>query len=460
VAEAKAPQSSKQYDLVIVGGGPGGYRAAEHAGKRGMSVLLVEKEHLGGVCLNWGCVPTKTLLHSAKTYLHAREGEQFGVITTGVGYDLAKAMEWKRKTVDMLRKGIASQMKRFKVDVVSGVGRFTAPTEVEVDGTIYRGKKAILATGSSSAKIPIPGIDLPHVVTSTELLDLEKLPKKLVVIGGGVIGMEFASYLSSVGVEVTVVEMLDEIAPVLDSEISQALRKALSGITYHLGARVEEITAKGVRFSKAEKSSEIEADLVLLSVGRRPNVDGLGLDEIGLEYGKAGVRVDERMRTNLPGLYAVGDVNGKSLLAHSAYRMADVAVRDIAGERSLMRYDAIPSVVYTIPEAASCGMTEAAAASSGRKYRVARMQMRANGRFLAEYGRAPGLCKVVVDAETDVILGIHLFGDGCSEMIYGAAVMIESELRAGDVGEIVFPHPTVSEIIQDTIAELDHKDQS
>ena len=445
---------TNRYDLVILGGGPGGYRAAEHAGKRGMSVALIEKEHLGGVCLNRGCIPTKTLLHSAKTYLHAVEGERFGVRADGVEYGLEGAMDWKNSTIDALRKGIAYQMKRFGVEVVEASGRFVGPTAIEAAGTVYEGKSAIIATGSSPVVIPIPGIDSSRVVTNRDVLEITQLPVKLVIIGGGVIGMEFASYFSTVGTEVHVVEMLDEIIPVVDSEIAEAIRKALSGVTYHLGARVEAVTDSGIRYTRGEETVEIEADLVLLSVGRKPNVSGLGLEELGVEIDRTGVKVDEQMRTNLPNVYAVGDVNGRSLLAHSAYRMADVAVRDIAGERAFMRYEAIPSVVYTIPEAASCGMSEADAKDSGIPVKIGRLPMRANGRFLAEYGKAPGFCKVVIDERSDVVLGVHLFGDGCSEMIFGAAAMLENELRASDIEEIVFPHPTVSEIIQDTLFTL------
>jgi dihydrolipoamide dehydrogenase len=446
--------SEKKYDLIILGGGPGGYRAAEHAGKRGMSVLLVEKEHLGGVCLNRGCIPTKTLLHSAKTYLHSAEGARFGVHVEGLSYSLTDAMAWKNETIGTLRSGIAYQMKHFGVDVIEGDGRFTGPAEIEVNGETYTGSAAILATGSAPVIIPIPGVDSPKVVTNREILEIEQLPGKLVIIGGGVIGMEFASYFSNVGVEVHVVEMLEEIIPVLDTEIAGTMRKTLSGITYHLGARVEEVTETGVRYSRNGESVELEADLVLMSVGRRPNVTGLGLEELGVEIERTGVRVDERMRTNIPRLYAVGDVNGKSLLAHSAYRMADVAVRDIAGERAHTRYHAIPSVVYTIPEAASCGMSEDDAKKAGVPVKIGRLPMRANGRFLAEYGKDPGFCKVIVDESTDVILGVHMFGAGCSEMIFGAAVMIEDELRVGDVEEIVFPHPTISEVMQDTLFTL------
>ena len=344
--------------------------------------------------------------------------------------------------------------KRFGVDVINGEGMFTAPKTIEVGGERYIGKFAIAATGSSPVVIPIPGVDGPNVVTSREILEIEELPKRLAIIGGGVIGMEFASYFSSVGVEVEVIEMLDEIAPVLDAEISSTLRKTLAQITYHLGCRVESIDPTGVRYVKMNESTFVECDMVLLSVGRRPNLEDAGLDQIGLDLDRSGVRVDERMRTNLPGLYALGDVTGKSLLAHSAYRMADVAVRDMAGERALMRYDAIPWVVYTIPEAAGCGITEEQADSSDRNYRVAKLPLRANGRFLAEYGKAPGFCKVIIDEESDVVSGVHMFGDGCSELIFGAAIMLESELRAVDIEEIVFPHPTISEIFQDTLHEL------
>ena len=446
--------SEHNYDLVILGGGPGGYRAAELAGKRGMSVALVEREHLGGVCLNRGCIPTKTLLHSAKVWSHLAEASAFGVHTEGARYDLNGAMSWKRDTIDSLRKGIAYQMKRFGVEVITGEGKFTAPHTIEVGDERYNGKFAIAATGSSPVVIPIPGVDGANVVTSREILEIEELPKRLAIIGGGVIGMEFASYFSSVGVKVDVIEMLDEIAPVLDSEISATLRKTLSDITYHLGCRVEEIDSKGVRYVKEGETQQVECDTILLSVGRKPNIDAGGFLEIGLDIERTGIRVDERMRTNLPGLYAVGDVTGKSLLAHSAYRMADVAIRDMAGVRSMMRYDAIPWVVYTIPEAAGCGITEEQAKSSDRDYRVAKLPMRANGRFLAEYGKAPGFCKVIVDKESDVVAGVHMFGDGCSEMIFGAATMLESELRATDIEEIIFPHPTISEIIQDTLHEL------
>ena len=448
--------NSNSYDLVILGGGPGGYRAAERAGAQGKSVLLIEKEHLGGVCLNHGCIPTKTLLHSAKLFRHGREGGQYGVHFEGARFDLPEAMKWKGQVIDTLRKGIAYQMKRFNVTVVNGSGTFVDRNTLRVGEETYHGNSVIIATGSSPAIIPIPGHDRSEVVTSREILEIDTLPASIVIIGGGVIGMEFASFFSNLDVKVHVIEMLDEIVPVLDGEIAKALRKACSGVEFVLGARVEKIDDDGVHFSRNGEAGVIAGDTVLMSVGRRPNVAGIGLENVGLDILKTGIRVDEHMRTNLPGVYAVGDVTGRSLLAHSAYRMADVAVSNLVGGGSQMRYHAVPSVVYTMPEAASCGLTQEDAEKAGKEVRTANLPMRANGRFLAEFGREPGFCKVVVDAKTDVLLGVHMFGGLCSELIFGAAMMIEAELRVQDVKDIVFPHPTVSEILPDTLWELGH----
>ncbi len=449
------------YDLIVLGGGPGGYLAAERAGARGKSVLLIEERRLGGVCLNEGCIPTKTLINAAKTYAHGREAAQFGVIFEKARFDLPAAMAWKAKTVDALVRGVEYQMKRHKVEVVAGRGRLVGRNAVEVNGTRYEGANLIIATGSQTAMLPIPGAEPgssekgPSVVTSREILELTELPKRLVVIGGGVIGMEFASLFSHLGCEVEVVEMLDTIVPVMDAEISKLLQKTLDSITYHLKARVEAVTDGGVRFSDSDGNSQtIPADLVLMAVGRRPNIADIGLESVGIDFDKKGIRVDERMQTNLPGVYAVGDVTGKSLLAHSAYRMAEVAVNTMFGDADRMRYHAIPWVVYTIPEASGCGMTEAQAAAAGMRVRTAKLQMRANGRFIAENGSAAGLCKVIVDEATDRLLGVHLLGATNSEMIYGAAAMIEAELRVKEMREIVFPHPSVSEIIRDTLWEL------
>lgn len=442
------------YDIIIIGAGPGGYIAAERAGAKGKSVLLIEKAHLGGVCLNEGCIPTKTLLNSAKQFVHAEEAIQFGVNVGGLSFDLAKAMEWKGKVIDTLRKGIAFLMKKYKVDVVSGSAKMVGGKKVDVDGKTYEAENIIIATGSSTFIPPIPGAKGPNVITSTEALQLKSMPKSIVVIGGGVIGVEFASFFSSFGVRVHVVEMMDEIIPFMDKEIAEGLRKAMKKTEFILGAKVESIDADGVSYSKAGKTVKLESELVLMAVGRRANLTGMGFEQIGLDMDKTGIKVNERMQTNLPGIYAIGDVTGKLLLAHAASRMGEVAVNTICGQKDRMRSHAVPWAVYGLPESTGCGMTESEAIKAGFKIRTATSLMRTNGRFLAENAMAPGLCKVIVDSERETILGIHMFGAASSEMIYGAAVFMEAELTLKEIREIIFPHPSVSEIIRDTILEL------
>jgi dihydrolipoamide dehydrogenase len=446
------------YDVIIIGAGPGGYIAAERAGARKKSVLLIEKEHLGGTCLNVGCIPTKTLLNSAKLYRHALEGSSFGVNAEGASFSLAQAMKWKGEVIEKLRGGIEFQMKKFKVEVVTGEAEFVDANTVRLKADpskTYQGANIIIATGSSPAIPPIPGAKDPAVRDSTGMLSIDFIPKHLIVIGGGVIGMEFASLFATLGSKVSVVEMMDEIIPFMDRQLAPQLRRAIKGIEYYLGAKVEKLEGASVFFSKDGKQEKLEGDCVLMAVGRRPNLEGLGLEKIGIDMSRKGINVDERMRTNLPNVYAIGDITGKSLLAHSASRMAEVAVDAICGGTDRMRYEAVPWVVYTNPEASGCGITEDDAKKRGLNYKTASLPLRANGRFLAENGvTAPGVCKVLVDADTDVILGVHLIGGANSEMIYGVAAFIEDEMRAKDVRQLVFPHPSVSEIIRDTLWEL------
>lgn len=443
------------YDVIIIGGGPGGYIAAERTGARGYKTLLFEKRELGGVCLNEGCVPTKTLLNSAKHYLHGLEAEKYGVTFENPRFDLAAAMKWKDRVVKTLVKGVAYQMKRHQVEVVKENARLLKPNLIEAGGKRYRGKNIIIATGSSSAVPPIPGADGTGVCTSREILQIDTMPKSLAVIGGGVIGTEFAGFFSSFGIEVHIVEMMDEVLPFMDAELAGMLRKEMKDrVQFHLGCRVEKIDGGTVTFSSNEGTKQLEADKVLMAAGRRPNMENMGFEEIGLDFSKQGIAVNEQMQTNLPGVYAVGDVTGKSLLAHSAYRMGEVAVNTIAGEKDRMRYHAVPWVVYSIPEGAGVGYTEAQAAEEGRAVKTASLQMRANGRFLAENAGQNGICKILVDAEKETLLGVHMLGGVSSEIIYGAAAMIEAELRVKDMREIIFPHPTVSEIIKDTLWEL------
>ncbi len=447
----------EHFDLIVIGAGPGGYVAAERAGALGKKVLLIEKDQLGGVCTNWGCIPTKSLLNSAKLYKHALESEKMGVVAKAVTYDLPAAMAWKQETIETLRSGIAYLMKSNHVTVVMGEAAFVDAHHVQVGDSVYEGEQLIIATGSSPAVPPIPGHDLPHVLTSNEVLSLTERPESLLIIGGGVIGVEFASLFSMIGTRVTVIEMMDEILPMMDGEFAKLVRREMKEVDFHLGCRVTAISADGVSYTDAKGNAlQVAAAKVLLSVGRRPNVNGL--DRLGMVITRSGIEVDDRLRTNIPNIHAIGDVNGKSLLAHSASRMAEVVISNLYGTQKMrMRYHAIPWAVYGMPEAAGCGLTEQEAKKQGREVLCATTQMRANGRFLAEHGkRAAGLCKVVVDAKTKALLGVHLLGPYSSEMIHGAAVMIESELRIQDVKEIVFPHPSVSEIIKDTLFAIDH----
>lgn len=445
------------YDIIIIGAGPGGYEMAERAGHKGQKVLLIEKAHLGGVCLNHGCIPTKTLLNSAKHYVHAKEAAEFGISTGEVSFDLAKIMAWKQEVVETLRAGVAGMMKKNKVEVLTGEAKLIGSRKVEVDGTIYEGTNVVIATGGSPFVPPIPGADQLHVMTSKEILCLEKMPESLVVIGGGVIGVEFASFFSSLGVKVDIIEMLDEIIPFMDRGQAKRFRAAVKKkITFNLSCRVTAIDGHEVKYTDkkgAEKS--ISADIVLMSVGRVPNLGNMGFEEAGLDFDRSGIKADDQMRTNLPNVYAIGDVTGKSQLAHSATRMGEVALNTILGKKDRFRTNAIPWAVYSMPEIAGCGMTEEQAKEAGHKVEAASLPMMMSGRFLAENGKkGPGQVKVVIDADTRVLLGVHAFGAYCSEFIWGVAAMLEAELRVEDAQEIVFPHPTVGEVIRSTLFQF------
>ena len=441
------------FDLIVIGAGPAGYVSAERAAARGMKVLLVESRRLGGVCLNEGCIPSKTLLNSAKIYRYAMHSEAYGVRATGVEFDLTKVMARKTQVMDTLRNGIAGLMRKSKIEVVLGTAKLQAERKVEINGQIYQAKNILISTGSSPAKPPIPGCDLPGVLDSTGILNLEKLPKSVVIIGGGVIGCEFACFFGSVGVPVTVIDMLPEICPQMDKDITKNLRGELSkkDVTFHTGAKVLEITADTVRFEKEGKPESVARDIVLVSTGRMPNVKGLGLEELRLDFDQRGIRVDDRCATNVPGIWAAGDCTGKAWLAHTATRMGEVAVNNMSGRPDRYRSNAIPGVVYTVPEIATVGLGEDEAKKAGIPVKVGKMPMSASGRYLAEHAEERGQVKVILHAETGVLLGVHMIGGACSEMIWGAAALIEAEFRAKEIEEIVFPHPTVSELIRDTI---------
>jgi dihydrolipoamide dehydrogenase len=441
------------HDLIIIGAGPGGYVAAERAGARGLKVLLIENRKLGGVCLNEGCIPSKTLLHSAKVFHYAAHGAVYGVHAGNVAFDFQAAQARKARVVETLRNGIAGLMKKFKVEVVSGTATLAGKGRVAVDGKAFEAPNILIATGSSPARPPIPGVDLPGVVDSTGLLALEKLPKSLVVIGGGVIGCEFACMFGSVGVPVTVIEMMPEICPQMDADLARILRAELGkkNIAFHTGAKVLEITKDAVRFSLDGKEQTAPRDVVLVSTGRAPNVANLGLEDARIDFDRRGIRVNDRCATNVPGIWAIGDCTGRAWLAHAASRMGEVVVNNLTGRPDVMRWTAIPGVVYTNPEVATVGLTEAEAKTKGVPVKVAKLPMTVSGRYLAEHEGERGQTKVVLHAETGVLLGVHLIGGACSEMIFGAAAMIETEFRAKEIEEIVFPHPTAAEVVRDAV---------
>jgi dihydrolipoamide dehydrogenase len=465
------------YDVIIIGGGPGGYLAGERLGHAKKKTLLVEAAHLGGTCLNVGCVPTKTLLHAAKLYVHAKEAARFGVTASGVAYDWAKIQAWKTEVVEKLRAGVAAQEKRLGVEVASGRAEIlarpsgSAPARVRVTGADgkrleYEARTVLVSAGSAPLAPPIPGAkDNARVLDSTGLLSIQEAPQRLVVIGGGVIGIEFAGLFSSLGTEVTVIEMMDEIIPFMDKEVAPLYRKAMSGIDFRLGCKVDKIDGGTVYYTGKDGRQEAkEGDVVLMAAGRRPVLRGWGAEAAGVGFTAKGVTVDGRMRTNIPGIWAAGDVTGLSLLAHSAYRMAEIAAAGIIAfldgsgglngkaPNNVWRSSAVPWAVYGLPEAAGVGMTEQEAAAKGIAVLKASVPLVYSGRFVAENTfAAPGVIKVIASAETRAILGVHALGAYSSEFIWGAAALIENELRVEDVKELIFPHPTVGELIRDAV---------
>lgn len=453
------------YDLVIIGGGPAGYLAAERAGHAGLETLLIEKRFIGGVCLNVGCIPSKTFLNSAKIYDKARDSEKFGVTAENVNFDQEQVVARKNKVVKTLVSGIRSQLKQNKVEVVEGKGIIEGKNnegyQVQVDDEIYTGQRLLITTGSKPIMPPIPGLkeayESDYLLTNSEILDLESVPESLVIIGGGYIGLEMASYFNSVGSSVTVVEMLDHIAGETDREISEILMKNYQdkGVDFKLNSKVTDINKDSIDYETVDgDSGKVTADRALLSIGRSPIIDGFGLETIGVETENGAIKVDKYGKTNLPGVYAAGDVNGKSMLAHTAYREAEVCVNNMLGKQDQMRYQAIPAVIYTHPEVAAVGETEASVQEKDIDYEIANISMRYSGRYVAENERGDGICKVLIDKEYRKLIGVHMIGSYASEIIYGAAMMIENEMRVQDIKELVFPHPTVSEIIREGIFQL------
>lgn len=444
-----------KYQLAIIGGGPAGYTAAETAGKAGLKVVLFEKRSLGGVCLNEGCIPTKTLLYSAKTYDGARHAQKYAVTVPEVSFDLPKIIARKQKVVRKLVLGIKGKLTQAGVEMVQGEAQLLDAHHVQCGETVYECDNLLLCTGSETFIPPIPGLESVPYWTHRDALDSKVLPKSLVIVGGGVIGMEFASFFNSLGVAVTVIEMLPEIlGGGMDVEMAGLLRAeyAKRGIRFMLSTKVTAVEAGiKVHYEDANGAGSVEAEKLLMSVGRRPVMKGFGLENLPLERNaRGGIVVDEQMRTSLPGVYVCGDLTGFSLLAHTAVREGEVAVHTILGKEDAMSYRAIPGVVYTNPEIAGVGETEESLRKKEIAYRVVKLPMAYSGRFVAENEGVNGVCKLLI-AEDDTLLGAHIFGNPASEIIALAGMAIELKLTTEQWKRMVIPHPTVGEIFREAL---------
>lgn len=451
-----------KYQIAIIGGGPAGYTAAETAGKAGLSVVLFEKQSLGGVCLNEGCIPTKTLLYSAKTYDSARHASKYAVSVPEVSFDLSKIVARKQKVVRKLVLGVKGKLVANNVTVVNGEASIADKNHVLCGGETYECDNLLLCTGSETFIPPIPGVDEVPYWTHREALDNKELPKSLAVIGGGVIGMEFASFFNSLGVEVTVIEMLDEILGGMDKELSAMLRAEYTklGIKFMLDTKVVSLSGNvledgqaqvQVNYENAGGADSVVAERLLMSVGRRPVAKGFGLENLGLEKTERGnIWVDGQMRTSVQGVYACGDLTGFSLLAHTAVREAEVAVHAVLGKEDCMSYKVVPGVVYTNPEIAGVGDTEETLRKKGIPYRTIKLPMAYSGRFVAENEGVNGMCKLLL-AEDDTLLGAHVLGNPASEIITLAGMAIELRLTVSEWKKIIFPHPTVGEIFREAL---------
>ena len=446
-----------KYDIAIIGGGPGGYVAAIRAAQLGLKAAVVEQDRVGGVCLNWGCIPSKALLWNAELVHLFRNSEDFGITYDALRIDMAKAIDRSRQVVDRMVKGVEFLLKKHKVAVINGRGRLKSAKEIAVEpaGDVIEADNVIVATGAHARSLPGIEIDGQVIITSREALELRETPQSVVIVGGGPVGAEFAYFYRAYGAEVTVVEQLDHLLPLEDDEISRQLERSFKqqGIAYRTGAKVQGVAVSNGRavisLSTGAGDEELSADKVLIGIGMAANTDGLGLEEAGIALERGFVRIDERMRTSVPNVFAIGDVTGKLLLAHVASAQGVTAVEHIAGREPLpLSYEKMPRCTYCQPQVASLGLTEAQARERGIEVKVGTFPYRGNGKALA-LGRTEGLVKLVVDAATDEIVGYHMIGQDATELLAEASLASVLETTPRELGWAVHAHPTLSEIVKE-----------
>lgn len=446
-----------EINVVIIGGGPGGYVSAIKAAHLGLKVVLVEKDKLGGVCLNKGCIPTKALVSTAEVLNHIQRAGEFGIQVKDYSFDFPAVMKRKDMITRRLSSGVEQLMKANQVRVVRGEGQIVEPGTVEIldaegQKEVIKTKNIIIATGSSAMKLPIPGLDIKGVITSDEALSLSELPSRMIIIGGGVVGIEFAGIFKALGVEITVVEMLPRILLPIDEEIALRLTMSLKrkGIEILTDCKVKGIKKNNqnleVLVSTSEGEKKLETEKVLLAAGRVPELGNIDVRGMGIELDRRAIKVDEKMRTNIPSIYAVGDVVGKIMLAHVASREGIVAVENISGKEVLMDYRAVPNCVFSMPEVASVGLTEEEARKENDNIKVSKFPFMANGKALG-MGEIEGMVKIIADGDTLELLGVHILGAHASDLIAEGTLALSMEATAFEIVNTIHAHPTLAETI-------------
>lgn len=444
-----------QYDIIILGAGPGGYVAAIKSGQKGKKVALIEREAIGGVCLNWGCIPTKSLLKSAKVYQQFLHAKDYGLVVdkSAIGFDWSAILKRKDLIVKRLTGGVDMLLKKNGVDIIQGEGEVISANEVRVNGEVLYGKNLILSTGASPVLPPIPGLQEAYqsgfLVGSKEMLDIKQVPKRLVIIGGGVIGMEFATIFNSFGSEVTIIEREKNILLTVDDDVRDTMMKLLkrAKITVLTESTVNQITDNAVQYTDKEGNTQtVIADQVLLSVGMKANRKHI--EKLNLKLEQNFIAVNEHMETSVKGVYAIGDVTGKMMLAHVASHQGLVAVGHILGESETMHYDQVPSAIYSFPEIAQIGLTEAEAKSRKLDYKVSTFPIQANGKALSA-GERDGFIKIIADKKYNEVIGVHIVADNASDLISEAVMTMKLEGTADEIAHAIHPHPTISEIFNE-----------